>query len=160
ADVREILAWALDREPAQAAQVLSQLRPFLMHFGHVRESHLWLERVLAHRSELRDEVLAEMLWLLGRTYLRLDDHDSAAEPLLESIELYDRVGNRLRAATAAHSYAHVLTARAAHADALALREGVLAEVREIGDREMTCRALHHIGVDQRELGNYTTAREM
>ena len=158
-DIREVLAWALPREPASAAAVICRLRPFLMLAGRVRESRLWLERVLAHRPQLPDELLAETLLILGWTRLRLNDPDAAAEPLRESIELFDRRGDRLKVATARHAYAHVHTARGRHVDALVLRTKTLRELREIGDEEMICKTLHHIGVDHRELGNHTEARE-
>lgn len=159
-DIREVLNWMLEREPSQAARVICALRPFWAVPGRVREARVWLERVLVYRDALADDVLAETLLVLGWTRLRTDEPDAAAEPLRESIALYSRLGDRSMEATATHMYAHLLSARGANAEALALRERTLVAFREAGDQEMVCRALHHIGVELRNLGKGDEARTM
>jgi predicted ATPase/DNA-binding SARP family transcriptional activator len=159
-DIREVLNWMLEREPSQAARVICALRPFWAVPGRVREARVWLERLLVHRAALADDVLAETLLVLGWTRLRTDEPDAAAEPLRESIALYSRFGDRSMEATATHMYAHLFSARGANAEALALRERTLVAFREAGDQEMVCRALHHIGVELRNLGKSDEARRM
>jgi predicted ATPase len=157
-DVREALHSALGRDPVGATRLICRLRAFWGHRGRMRECLSWLERALAHRGALPDEVLAEAFRAVGCARLLLNDPEGAAEPFRESIELFNGLGDRIAAANVTSWYAQVLSSRGAHAHALALREQVLRELREVGHELAVNATILEIGDSLRELGEYTRAR--
>jgi hypothetical protein len=120
-DIREVLGWALVRDPARAGAVICRVGPGFGR-GRATEARTWLERLLQQRSALPDDVVANALALLGMQRWGEEDLDGAAAVLRESIEGFERLGNRLMAAWATTTYAHTLRARGEHADAIALYE--------------------------------------
>jgi tetratricopeptide (TPR) repeat protein len=131
-DAREVLAWALERDPARAVLAICRLRADFDDAGTASEARTWLERALRQRSALPDVVIAEALESLGFAKLRVDELEEAADSFRESIEICQRLGNREIGAWAALGYAHTLFARGAHTDALALYEHALSEFQEGG----------------------------
>jgi tetratricopeptide (TPR) repeat protein len=156
-DIRDVLAWALARDPARVGLVISLLIPGFIVRGGAHESRTWLERLLRQRSALPDGVLAQALGDLGNERRHEGDLEAAAALLHESTELFRRLGNRRGMGWAATGYAHTLAARGAYADALALYERTLAEFSD--DQGMVAGTLNFIGHTLLQLGDFDRARE-
>jgi len=158
-DIREVLAWALARDPARAGVLICQLVPGLFREGGGREERAWLERLLRQRSALPDEVLGEALAHLGNSRWHEGDLEAAAALLHESIERFRQLGNRLMAAWATNLYARTVFARGAYADALALYEQTLADFRDLDNQGLVVGTLNAIGCTLVELGDFDRARD-
>jgi tetratricopeptide (TPR) repeat protein len=156
-DIRDSLAWGLERNPVSAARAICRLRSFWRHRGG-REHRTWLERALTHAGSLPDDVLADVLRSVGMARLFANDPEGAEEPLRESIERFNRLGDQVGADHAMTGYAQVLSSRGAHSDALALLEQVLARYRDIGYERAICNVLTMIGDEHRTLGDHERAR--
>jgi tetratricopeptide (TPR) repeat protein len=154
-DIRGSLDWGLGREPVSAAQAICRMRWL---WWHGSEHRTWLERALANRSSLTDAVLADVLSSVGWARLVANDPVGAAEPLRESIELFNRLGDEVDSGSATMGYAWVLSARGADSDALALLEELLAGYRDIGYERAICNVLTNIGALLRKLGDHEGAR--
>ena len=159
-DIREVLAWALARDPARAGLLVCRLSTgFLLRGGGGHEARTWLERLLQERPALPDEVLAEALARLGDSRLHAHDLEAAAALRREGIDLYRRLGNRMMAAWATNGYAATLRYQGAYADALALHERALADFRDLGNQAMVALTLYSIGDTLIRLGYFDRARE-
>ena len=159
-DIREVLVWALARDPARAGVLICRLgRGFLVRGGGGHEWRTWLERLLQQRSELPDEVLAEALARLGIERRNEGKFWLATVLLSESIERFRRLGDRLMAAWATNLNAFTLYSRGEYADALALSERALADFRALDNQGLVGVALNLIGATLLQLGDVEQARE-
>ena len=162
-DIREALAWALPLDPRCAGRLICRLMP---GFGGRRselrhdEEAVWMEALLRQRRALPDEVVGEALGFLGFDKWQAGDLDAAAALLRESIELFRRAKDPLRAAWATNHYARTLVARRAYADALTLFEQALADFRNLENQAMVADALHSIGETLKLAGDLDRARGM
>jgi predicted ATPase len=159
-DTREVLAWALARDPARTGQLVCRLSVgFLLRGGGANEARTWLERLLQERPALPDEVLAEALTRLGDDRLHGHDLEAAAAFRRESIDLFRRLGDRMMAAWATNGYAGTLRSQGAYTDALALHEQALADFRDLDNPAMVAFTLYGIGNTLMRLGDFDRARE-
>jgi predicted ATPase/DNA-binding SARP family transcriptional activator len=159
-DIRELLAWALARDPANAGLMICRLEyGFLTRGGGEYEARAWLERLLEQRADLPDEVLGEALARLAHARRRSGELESAAALAAESVALFRRLGDRAMAAWASRSSVFTLYELGRYDEALALSEAALAMFRELENQVLVADALKLIGNILLHLGESDRARE-
>lgn len=99
---RVAMQWAIDSEqPASGLEIAAALYRFWWLRG-IREGARWLDLFLALPMELADDLAANALYVAGTLSQALGRYGEAARRLERSLELFNELGDRRRAAWSLH----------------------------------------------------------
>jgi predicted ATPase len=144
-NLRAVLAWCSEHDPAEAVELAATLySPWSMH-GQLQELSSWLVRALSTPATLAAHTRAKGLQTLGQALNFVDQYDRAREPLEQSLVLF----RELRDAAGEASVLILLGMQFANQGSLTrgieLYEAALAVARGAGDRPNIARALNFLG---------------
>lgn len=117
----------------------------------------WEEIVAEARSVDNEAYLADMLSKLGEARIHFGDLDGAREALLESVEVYDRIGTAMQACNVRNTLAVALTTAGEWEEAVDLYETSLDTAESVGNEKVISFTHNNLGSVNRFMGNLDAA---
>jgi predicted ATPase/class 3 adenylate cyclase len=139
-NVRAVLEWALDHDPARGLRLATWLETFWIVRDPV-EGAGWLERLLARAPDAEPVLRAQALRALSGACDIVGNFERSPARYQESLELFTEGDERLEAAHLRFRIAANMVMRGEGESAWPLLEASLAEAREIGHPIGECQAL-------------------
>jgi tetratricopeptide (TPR) repeat protein len=144
---------------AHAWQLPRAMSPFLQNRGHWQEWAATQRTGLATATRAGDTAgQATSSRLLANACTELGDHHQAVGNLVNSLRLYQQLGNRLGEAMTHHDLGTVAARQGCYTDALGHAEHALRLYRGIGDKAGEAAVLNDVGWSHALLGDYQQAR--
>jgi predicted ATPase/DNA-binding SARP family transcriptional activator len=125
-------------------RLVTAMRPFWVNRGPVAEGLRWMEKALAG-SAAHTEARAVGLMTAARLTMCVTDWERALPLLLESVEIFEVLGDRRRVAEALVTMSEIAQRQEDLAAARSFGERSLALYQEIGDPEGIARSLVRLG---------------
>ena len=144
-NLRAVLAWCSEHDPAGAIELASTLYYPWREHGQLRELSLWLERALATSATLNAPTRAAGLKTLGAALNFVDQYDRAREPLEQSLVLFKELGDAAGEASVPILLGMQFANQGSLARGIELNEAALVVARGAGDTPHIARALNFLG---------------
>jgi len=165
---RAVLGWALERDELEIGlRLAGSIWPSWGHHGHASDGRAWLEAALDREAALPperrvpDAVRAKASIGAAELLCTIGDIQQALARSSESLELYERLGDRAGQARSLHclgwARAYAAETDAEYRQARVYQEECLALQRELRDEVGAAKALHELGEIARYLGDYASA---
>jgi predicted ATPase/DNA-binding SARP family transcriptional activator len=144
-NLRAILAWCSERDPASVIELAPMLYvPWAIH-GRSRELVSWLKGVLAKPATIDARSRAIGLRTLGEALAVIGQPDKARGPVQESLALFRELNDKSGEATALRALGHLLSDQGSQPQAINLLRASIAISRAAGDKWNVARALWFLG---------------
>jgi predicted ATPase/class 3 adenylate cyclase len=144
-NLRAVLAWCSEHDPAAAIDLATTLfSPWHMHGRH-RELITWLERALATPATIDARTRAVGLRTLGDAMNYREQYDKAPEPLEQSLALFRELGDASGEAAVLTILGICFGNQGSHAQAIELLEAALEISRVADDKLIAARTLNMLG---------------
>ncbi len=144
-NLRAVLAWCSEHDPAGAIELASMLYWGWRMDGQLRELNVWLERALSTRATLDAHTRATGLKTLGAALNFVDQYDRAREPLEQSLVLFRELGDAAGEASVLILLGMQFANQGSLARGLELYEAALVVARDAGDTPNIAQALNFLG---------------
>jgi predicted ATPase/DNA-binding XRE family transcriptional regulator len=146
-NLRKALAWLLERDPALALRMATDLNRFWDHHSHLREGQRWLESALERAGNVSPGLRGRALWGIGVLSIVEGDYERAQGALTESLACAREAGDRYVAGFALNGLGTVALHQGDLVRATAAHEEGLADLRHMGDRDGIAALLGNLGYD-------------
>jgi predicted ATPase/class 3 adenylate cyclase len=144
-NLRAVLAWCSEHDPAGAIELASTLYWEWRMEGQLPGLSSWLERALSTPATLDAHTRATGLKTLGAALNFRDEYDRAREPLEQSLVLFQELGDAAGEASVLTLLGMQFANQGSLARGIELYEAALVVARGAGDTRHVARALNFLG---------------
>ena len=157
-NLRAAMRWATEQGRTEMALRLgAALVEFWKARGHLTEGRTWLEAAL-ETSSTPTQARAKALMSAGNLASAQGDYARASSVLLESLELFRQLGDKVRIASTLKNLGNDARLQGNYDAAYTYFEEGLQIARELGNRQETGTMLGDIGIVAQSLGDQEAAR--
>lgn len=161
ADVLAALAWAVDADEPDAAELALRLVTAMGWYwytrGHTRVATTWLERALDRAEGAPIELLPKPLYWLGAVLDQQGEHERARGAMAASVDAWRIVGNVTKLAAALNGLGVVAANQGDDAAARAAFEESIACGRQVGDDTLVAVPVSGLATLEQREGNLEQA---